>query len=184
MGCIGEGCGCIGEGRGHVGEGRGQVGKGHGCIGEGHGFIGEGCGQSECACRDGPWGLHMYGHRTWPGGCVGDTALKKLPPLPTSASLSPLLPSPQPLTPFSSMLPSAFALCHALPLLDMPTPSQMRPTHPSCAPAPATTSRMHCGPLQCVPTRFDTPRPFLMCRHHPRCIPHAFHVPPISCSSS
>ena len=41
---------------------------------------------------------------------VGDTTPKKLPPLPTSASLSPLLLSPQPLTPFSSMPPSAFAL--------------------------------------------------------------------------
>ena len=44
------------------------------------------------------------------GMLVGDTVLEKLLPLPTSASLSPLLPSPQPLTPFSSMPPSAFAL--------------------------------------------------------------------------
>ena len=51
------------------------------------------------------------------GTCVGDTTLKKLPPLPTSASLSPLLPSPQPLSltqlpQVSSALPFDYSCLH------------------------------------------------------------------------
>ena len=53
----------------------------------------------------------------------------------------------------------------------------MRPTCPSCAPAPAMTSRTHCSPLQCVPMCFNAPCPFLTCRRHPRRVPRALHVP-------
>ena len=44
----------------------------------------------------------------------------------------------------------------------MPPPSQTHPACPSCAPAPATTSRTRCGPIRCVLMRFDAPHHFSM----------------------
>ena len=73
------------------------------------------------------------------------------------------------------MCPDAFR--HTPSLLDMPMSSQMHPMYPSHAPAQATTSRMHCGPLQCVPMHFNVPCPFLMCHHHPKHVPCIPHMP-------
>ena len=81
------------------------------------------------------------------------------------------------LWPAESILDTPQPLCHVLPLLNVPTPSQMRPTHPSCAPAPAMTSCTRHNPLQCVPMRFNAPHPFSMRCHHPRHILHALHMP-------
>ena len=74
-----------------------------------------------------------------------------------------------------SMCPDAFQCTP--PLINALPPSQSCPTCPSCAPAPATTSRTRCGPLQCVLTHFNTPHPLSMCCRHPRRVPRALHVP-------
>ena len=191
LGHVGEGCGCVGEGRRCVGKGRGCIGEGHGFVGEGHGSecirhvecVGEGHGQSECVRHVGVdhGGCMCMGIGHGLGGVCGQHRTEKTATPPhLCLAVTPLTVS----TASHPLLISAFALRHAWPLLNVLPPSQMHPMRPSCAPAPATTSRMRHGPLQCVLTHFDTPRPFLMCCCHPRRIPRTLHVPPISCSSS
>ena len=70
----------------------------------------------------------------------------------------------------------------------MPPPPMVRTSTPTCCPPmltrcprrpptlyvpppPPSTSHTRRGPLRCVPTHFDAPRPFSTCRRHPRCVP-------------
>ena len=96
--------------------GLGRVGEGRGCVGKGCMGVGHGLG--------GVCGQHRTEKTaTPPHLCLAVT------PLTVSTASHPLL-------------ISAFALRHAWPLLNVLPPSQMHPTHPSCAPAPATTTHV------------------------------------------
>ena len=145
-----HGLGHIGEGRGCIGKGRGCIGEGHGFVGEGHGFIGEGCG-SECVRH-----MECVGEGCGRSECVrcvgmdhgGCTCMG-----------------------VGRGLGGACGRHHA--------EKTAAPAHLCLAVTPLTISTAS-HPLliyaaQLLPS--DMPGPFSTCRRHPRCVPHALHVP-------
>ena len=149
------------------------------------------------------------------GAYVGDTMLKKLPPMPTSAThahlchpcpplppmptsalLSP--PSPQPLSLTPSclccaqlLLPSSYythmciltLLCSSHDIAPPMAPMLMRTCPGRTTPQMATHDELphdHPGCALFFWTHHspsDMPSPFSTCHRHPRCVPHALHVP-------